>query len=177
MPRSGSRRLGLRDPTLRAHESPAAEHAQPYSFLHCLVALMQPSPHGWPLRQTLQHCASVCAVAMGTGRALKGLSASGRVFGRRWCGRSSTAMPLSTACVTETLLPSPRCGGDTIHAGPGSLRPRRQRQRGPYGPELLLREAALCGQPDIFGCAGHESDSLSDAYEWSVATLRRTGSW
>jgi hypothetical protein len=33
----------------RTYESLAAEHAQPCSFLHCLVALMQPSPHGCPL--------------------------------------------------------------------------------------------------------------------------------
>src|SRR5919106_6280590 len=64
----GSRRRSLRPPMLSAtYESPAAEHEHPCSFLHCLAALIQPSPHGCPLRQIRQHCCGACAVDMGSG--------------------------------------------------------------------------------------------------------------
>jgi hypothetical protein len=60
--------VGLRGPTLSAtYESLAAKHAQHCSFLHCLVALIQPSPHGCPLRQIRQHSAGACAGDMGSG--------------------------------------------------------------------------------------------------------------
>lgn len=49
------------------YEPPSAEHAQPCSFLHCLVALIQPLPHGCPLRQIRQHWAGACAVDIGSG--------------------------------------------------------------------------------------------------------------
>ena len=45
----------------------AAEHAHPVDRLHCFSALMQLSPQGCPLRQTLQHCCGACAVDIGSG--------------------------------------------------------------------------------------------------------------
>jgi hypothetical protein len=51
----------------RSYDPLAAEHAQPCSFLHCYVALMQPSPHGWPFWQILQHCCGASAVDIGNG--------------------------------------------------------------------------------------------------------------